>query len=60
MTECSLIAWETGFNPRLRHTKDSKMLLDTSLLNTQHFNVCMKGNVEQSRERNSAISYTPV
>ena len=27
-----------------------KMVFDTSLLNTQHYKVCIKGKVEQSRE----------
>ena len=27
-----------------------KMLLDTSLLNTQHYKVCIKGKVEHSQE----------
>ena len=31
------------FNTRLSHTKDSKMVLDDSLLNTQHYKVCIKG-----------------
>ena len=31
------------------------MVLDTSLLNTQHYKVRIKGKVEQSRGRNSAI-----
>ena len=39
-----------GFNPRSSHTKDSKMVLDDSLLNTQHYKVRIKGKVEQSRE----------
>ena len=30
------------------------MLLDTSLLNTQHYKVRIKGKVEQSKERSSA------
>ena len=34
------------------------MVLDTSLLNTQHYKVCIKGKVEQFRERSSALSYT--
>ena len=43
------------FNPRLRHTKDfKKMVLDTSLLNTQQYKVRIKGKVEQSRESSSA------
>ena len=40
--------------------KTLKMVLDTSLLNTQQYKVCIKGKVEQSRERNSALSYTSV
>ena len=32
--------------------KTQKMVLDASLLNTQHFKVWIKGKVEQSRERN--------
>ena len=39
--------------------KTQKVVLDTSLLNTQH-KVHFKGNVEQSRERSSALSYTSV
>ena len=38
--------------------KTLKMVLDTSLLNTQHFKVRIKGKVEQSRERSSALPYT--
>ena len=37
-----------------------KMVLDTSLLNTQEYKVRIKGKVEQSRERNSALPYTSV
>ena len=32
-----------------RHTKDSKMVLDTVLLNAQNYKVQIKGKVEQSR-----------
>ena len=32
------------------HTKDSKMVLDASLLSTQHYKVRIKGKVEQSRK----------
>ena len=42
-----------GFNPRPCHTKDFKMVHDASLLNTQLYNVLIKGKVEQSRERSS-------
>ena len=37
-----------------------KMVLDTSLLNTQQYKVRIKGKVEQSRERSSALPYTSV
>ena len=40
-----------GFNSRSSHTKDSKMVLDASLLNSQHYQVWIKGKVEQSMER---------
>ena len=34
--------------------KSPKMVLDATLFNTQHYNVRIKGKVEQSRERSSA------
>ena len=40
--------------------KTLKMVLDTSLLNTQQYKVCIKGKVEQSWERSSALPYTLV
>ena len=40
--------------------KTLKMVLDTSLLNTQQYRVCIKGKVEQSRKRSSALPYTSV
>ena len=40
--------------------KTLKMVLDAPLLNTQHYKVRIKGKVEQSRERSSALSYTLV
>ena len=40
--------------------KTLKMVLDTSLLNTQKYKVCITGKVEQSRERSNALPYTPV
>ena len=40
--------------------KTLKMVLFASLLNTQQYKVCIKGKVEQSRERSSALSYTLV
>ena len=38
--------------------KTQKIVLDASLLNTQHYKVRIKGKVEQSWERSSALSYT--
>ena len=40
--------------------KTLKMVLDTTLLNTQHYKVRFKGKVEQSWEWSSALSYTLV
>ena len=40
--------------------KTQKMVLDTPLLNTSHYKVRIKGKVEESRERCSAFSNTPV
>ena len=37
-----------------------RMVLDSCLLNTQHYKVRIKSKVEQSSERSSAISYTSV
>ena len=41
-------------------SKTLKMALDTSLHNTQQYKVRIKGKVEQSRERSSALPYTSV
>ena len=40
--------------------KTLKMVLDTTLLNTQHYKVRIKGAVEQSRVRSSALRLTSV
>ena len=40
--------------------KTLKMVLDTSLLNTQQYKVCIKCKVEQSRKKSSALPYTLV
>ena len=48
------------FNPRSSHAKDSKMLLDAALLNTQHYKVRIKIKVEQSREKSSTLPYSSV
>ena len=39
-------------------TKTLKMVLDTSLLNTQQYKVSIKGKVGQSRVRSNALPYT--
>ena len=40
--------------------KTLKIVLDTSLLNTQQYKVRIKGKVEQSRERSSTLLYSSV
>ena len=40
--------------------KTLKMVLDTSLFNTQQFKECIKSKVEQSWERGRALPYTSV
>ena len=51
---------DLGLNPGRVIPKTLRMLLDISLLNTQHYEVDIKGKVEQSRERSSALPYTSV
>ena len=38
-------------------SKTLKMVFDTSLLNVQQYKVHIKGKVEQSKERSSALPY---
>ena len=40
--------------------KNQTMVLETSLLNTRHYKVRLKGKVEQSRERSIALPNTLV
>ena len=40
--------------------KTIRMVLDTSLLNTHQYKVHIKGKVEQSRERSTALPYSSV
>ncbi len=40
--------------------KTSRMVPDASLLNTQQYKVGIKGKVEQSKEKSSALPYTLV
>ena len=37
--------------------KTQKTVLDASLLNTQHYNVSIRGKVEESRQSSSVIPY---
>ena len=54
--ECSPMVRETGVqSPDRVIPKTLKMVLDASLLNTQHYKVRIKGKVEQSRERSSDL-----
>ena len=53
------MAQETGVQSQVEsYQRLKKMVLDSSLLNTQHYKVGFKGKVEQSRERSSALPYT--
>ena len=40
--------------------KTQRIVLDTSLFNTQHYKVRIKGKVEQSMERSGTLPYTSV
>ena len=40
--------------------KTQKMVLDATLLNSQHYKVRIKGKVEQFRERSSTLPYNLV
>ena len=41
-------------------SKTQKTVLDTTLLNTQHYKIRIKGKVEQSREWSCTLPYTLV
>ena len=51
---------ETGLNPWLSHTKDTKKKIDASLLNSQLYTVQIKGKAEHSKEWCSPLPYTSV
>ena len=51
---------DRGLIPGQVIPKTQKMVLDATLLNTQHYKVRIKGKVEQSKERSSALPYTSV
>ena len=48
--------WDLGSIPDRAIPKTQKMVLDATLLNTQHYKVRIKGKVEQSRERSDALA----
>ena len=55
------MAQETGILSQVEsYQRLKKVVLDTSLVNTQHYKVRFKGKVEQSRESNSTLLYTLV
>ena len=53
---------ETGVQSQVEsyQIKKKKMVLDAALLNTQHYQVRIKGKVDQSREWSSTLPYTYV
>ena len=58
--ECLPKARQTEVLFQVSRTKDSKMVLDASLLNTPYYKVLIKGKVEQSKERSSALPYIAI
>ena len=51
---------DLGLIPGQVIPKTQKMVLDAALLSTQHCKVGIKGKVDQSREKSSALLYTLV
>ena len=51
------MAWETGVQYQV-NPEQLKMVLDDTLLNSQYYKVRIKGKVEPSREKSSALPYT--
>ena len=51
---------DLGSIPGCIISKTLKMVLDTSLLDTRQYKVCIEGKVEQSRERNSTLSVVAI
>ena len=58
--ECTNGSGDRGLIPDRVIPKTQKMVLDATLLNTQHYKESIKGKVEQSREWSSALPYTSV
>ena len=55
MCECLPMDQEIGVQSQVESYQRQKMVFDTSLFNIQHYKVRIKGKVEQSRERSSAL-----
>ena len=51
---------DLGSIPGRGMLKTQKMVLDATLLNTQHYKVRIQGKVDQFREKSYALSYTSV
>ena len=51
---------DRGLFPGQVIPKTQKFVLDTSLLNTQHYEIQIKGKVDQSKQRSNALPYTSV
>ena len=51
---------ETEVQSPVESYQTQKMVLDATLLSFQHYKVRIKGKVEQSWEKSSALSYTLV
>ena len=51
---------ERGSIPGRVIPKTQKMVLNTTLLTTQHYKVTIKGKAEQSKEWSSTVSYNSV
>ena len=59
--ECSRMTRETVVQSQVAsYQRLKKMLLDAALLNNQNYKVPIKGKVEQSREKSSALAYISV
>ena len=56
----SIPGWVIPNGKKKKKKKKKKRVLDATLLNTQHYKVHIKGKVERSRERSSALPYTSV
>ena len=59
--ECLPMAPKTGVQSQVEsYQRLKEKVLYATLLKTLYYKVCFKGKVEQSKERNRALSYTLV